>query len=46
MEFKGSSNKDKILHFGPWFLNGHLVIIRQWEPGMELKKNLLKSIPV
>lgn len=46
VEFDNGDNKDRILQSGPWFLNGHLVILRQWVPCMELKKDLLKTILV
>lgn len=46
VEFEGEADNNIILQSAPWFLNGHHVILRQWEPSMELKKDLLKIIPI
>lgn len=31
------------LEKGPWFINGHILIVRKWDLGLELRKDLLKT---
>lgn len=44
--FALEEDRARVLNKGPWFLNGQILITRKWERGIDLRRDLLQSIPI
>lgn len=46
LEFDNEGVCKYALEKGPWFINGHVLIVGKWELGSELRKDLMNSLPI
>lgn len=46
IQFKASEDCDNVLKGGPYFMGGRPVIVKQWCPGFDMEKEILKNVPV
>ncbi|WOL17416.1 hypothetical protein Cni_G26208 [Canna indica] len=37
-------NGSKVLEGGPWLIGGRVLILRKWERGLDIRKDLLQSV--
>lgn len=46
VDFTSADDCNFVIRIGPWFPNDHFMVIRKWERGLELRKDLLRSLPI
>ena len=45
-KFKDMDARDWVMEFGPWYIVGRPIILRVWQPGMEMLNIQLTSLPI
>ncbi|XP_050277720.1 uncharacterized protein LOC126719182 [Quercus robur] len=46
IRFSNDEDYDKVLHGGPWFVGGHFLAIKPWEPYFKASEDKLTSVAV
>jgi hypothetical protein len=45
-QFLLGENGSKVLEGGPWLIGGRVFILKKWERGLDVRKDLLQSVPM
>jgi hypothetical protein len=45
-QFLLGENGSKVLKGGPWLIGGRVFILQKWERGLDVRKDLLQSVPM
>ncbi|KAL0289205.1 UNVERIFIED_CONTAM: hypothetical protein Sradi_7077800 [Sesamum radiatum] len=45
-QFKSTAAMEEVIEGGPWLFQGQPIVLQRWEPGMALRKQAHKEVPI